>query len=117
MQIKDGDAVADLCFVEAAWTGIPYLSWTEVVIGDPLLRIAYGPGEDQAWTQFPGDITGDDKVNFVDVAKVRLANGAILYTEDSTKNSKYNDLCDLNADGKISFIDVAMVRSLNGTRK
>jgi hypothetical protein len=114
---KDGDLVADLCFVEAAWTGIPYLSWTEVVIGDPLMRVHYGLGEDQAWTQFPGDITGDDKVNFVDVAKVRLANGAVLYTEDSTKNSKYDDLCDLNADGKINFVDVAIVRSLNGTMK
>ncbi|MEN8127676.1 MAG: dockerin type I domain-containing protein [Planctomycetota bacterium] len=112
---KDGDLKADMCFVEAAFSGIPYLSWTEVVIGDPLMRIVYGPGEPEVWTPFSGDVNGDDKVNFVDVAKVRLSNGSALYTDDSDNNSKYNDLCDINADGKINFIDVAKVRLLNGT--
>ena len=112
---KDGDSRADLCFVEAAFSGIPYLSWTEVVIGDPLMRIAYGPGDSAAWRQFHGDVTGDDKVNFIDIAKVRLAKGSMLYGVDN--NRKYNDLCDFNADGKINAIDVAKVRLWNGTRR
>jgi len=117
MADKDGDSKADLSFVEAAWTGIPYLSWTEVVIGDPLMRVAYGPGESESWTPFPGDVNGDDKVNFVDVAKVRLSNGSMLYSQDADNGSKYKDLCDVNKDGKINFIDVAKVRLWNGTRR
>lgn len=37
---SDCDGFADVTFVEAAFTSIPYLSWAEVVIGDPLMRIA-----------------------------------------------------------------------------
>ncbi len=40
---EDGNGVADMCFVEAAFTAIPYLSWAEVVIGDPLMRPRLGP--------------------------------------------------------------------------
>ena len=81
------------------------------------MRIAYGPGEPEAWTQFPGDVNGDDKVNFMDVAKVRLRNGAVLYTDNPVNNDKYHDLCDINRDGKINYIDIAKVRLLNGTIK
>jgi len=111
------DDVADLTFVEAAWTGVPYLSWTEVVIGDPLMRIAYGPGEAEAWTQFSGDVNGDDRVNIFDIAIVRRNNGGMLNSEIMAIRDKYSDLCDLNKDGRINIFDIAIVRSLNGTMK
>ena len=34
---------ADLSFVEPAYTAIPYLSWAEVVLGDPLMRLRLAP--------------------------------------------------------------------------
>jgi hypothetical protein len=40
----DGDGIADMTFIEAAFSAMPFLSWSEVVLGDPLMRIAYGPG-------------------------------------------------------------------------
>lgn len=114
---SDMDGQADLSFVESVFTGIPFLSWSEVTIGDPLMRIAYGPGEATAWEPFEGDINGDNKVNFIDIIKVRIADGALLYTEDISKYNKYNDLCDINQDGKVNFIDVIMVRLKDGTAR
>ena len=52
-----------MTFVEAAFTGIPYLSWSEIVIGDPLMQIAYGPGEDMSWEQKEGDVNQDGYVS------------------------------------------------------
>lgn len=44
----NGDQVGDLTFVEAAYSGVPYISWATVVVGDPLLSVritsASGPG-------------------------------------------------------------------------
>ena len=40
----DGDGIGDLTLVEAVYTAIPYLSWSEVLIGDPLMRLHAGPG-------------------------------------------------------------------------
>ena len=114
---SDFDGRADLTWVEAAFTGIPFLSWAEVVIGDPLMRIAYGPGEETAWTPFPGDVNGDNRVNIVDIAKVRQANGGVLYASDPVAKDKYYDLADINADGRVNIVDIALVRSLNGTVK
>jgi len=111
------DDVADLTFAEAAWTGIPYLSWSEVVIGDPLMRISYGPGEAEAWEQFPGDVNRDDRVNIFDIAIVRSKNGGMLNSANPVIRDKYSDLCDLNKDGRINIFDIAIVRSLNGTMK
>jgi hypothetical protein len=113
---ENGDGFADLTFVEAAFTGIPYLSWAEVVIGDPLMRIAYGPGE-QAWTPFLGDVNKDDKVDTTDVSTVRWCDGGGLYSDDSTMRVKYIDLCDFNHDGKVDSTDVSVVRYCNGTSR
>jgi hypothetical protein len=110
------DGYADLTFVEAAFTGIPYLSWSEVVIGDPLMRIAYGAGG-SAWTPFLGDVNRDDKVDTTDISIVRWYNGGILYSDDSAIRSKYVDLCDFNCDGKIDSTDVSIVRYCNGTSR
>lgn len=40
----DGDGIGDLTLVEATFTGLPYLSWSEVMIGDPLMRLHLGRG-------------------------------------------------------------------------
>jgi hypothetical protein len=108
------DGYADLTFVEAVFTGIPYLSWSEVVIGDPLMRVAYGPGG-EAWSPFHGDVNRDDKVDIVDVSTVRWCNGGALYSDDPGLRNKYIDLCDFNCDGKIDTTDVSIVRYYNGT--
>ncbi|MHC4553322.1 MAG: dockerin type I repeat-containing protein, partial [Planctomycetota bacterium] len=113
----DHDSRADLAFVEAAFTAIPFLSWAEVVIGDPLMRIAYGPGESEAWTQFSGDVNGDDRVNIIDISKVRRSNGGMLHSQNPLLREKYSDLCDINRDGRTNIIDIVRVKSLNGTVK
>jgi hypothetical protein len=110
------DGYADLTFVEAAFTGIPYLSWSEVVIGDPLMRIAYGPGG-EAWTPFRGDANRDDKVDIIDVTTVRYCDGGGLYSNDPAMRAKYIDLCDFNCDGNISNPDVLTVRYCDGTSR
>lgn len=40
----DGNGVGDMTFAEAAFASIPYVSWAEVVVGDPLMRLRVGPG-------------------------------------------------------------------------
>jgi hypothetical protein len=45
---SDGDYVAEMTFVESAYSAMPYLSWATVVVGDPLMRLHrvdnVGPG-------------------------------------------------------------------------
>jgi hypothetical protein len=114
---KDGDAVADLCFAEAAWTGIPYLSWTEVVIGDPLMRVHYGPGAPQAWEPVRGDVNCDGMVNIRDLVYLRNLNHCggepSLYDADPVKRKQYEDLCDLNKDGCNDMRDLVILKNLN----
>ncbi len=105
----DGDGIADLTFVEAAFTAIPYLSWSEIVIGDPLMRIAYGPGE-QAWWQIYGDTDNNGTLNFADVMFIRRSSGGKLETTDQSAFERYNDLCDIDQNGTINFADVMFAR-------
>jgi hypothetical protein len=110
---ETGDGIADLTFVEAAFTSIPFLSWAEVVIGDPLMRIAYGPGG-KAWQPFAGDINLDGRVNSYDVYLVRRADGGVLNTTDPVFFDRYNDLCDINQDGRVNSYDVYLARRNDG---
>ncbi len=105
---SDSDGYADMTFIEAAFTGIPYLSWSEVVIGDPLMRIAYGPGG-QAQSVVPGDINGDGQKDITDVYLWTQYYLGSLNSEDPNIFDMYNDLCDLNHDGQINFIDYALL--------
>jgi hypothetical protein len=107
----DGDGKADLTLVEAAFTAIPYLSWSEVLIGDPLMRIAYGPGG-TAWTVRQGDTNTDGLINFKDVRLLNLALGGQLNSTDPNTFNLYNDLCDFNQDGIINFKDVRILNLL-----
>lgn len=62
----DGDGVADLTVVEAIFTAMPYLSWTEVVIGDPLTRLRVGPGGVVNPDPIRPDADADGDVDLVD---------------------------------------------------
>jgi hypothetical protein len=107
----NGDGKADLTLAEAAFTAIPYLSWSEVLIGDPLMRIAYGPGG-LAWTPKQGDANFDGIINFKDVRLLNLALGGQLNSSDPTTFNLYNDMCDFNQDGIINFKDVRVINLL-----
>ncbi len=106
---ENGDGFADLSFVEAAFTGLPYLSWSEVAIGDPLMRIAYGPGG-FAWNQLQGDCNNDGFANVRDVRAFSNAQYGVLNTTDQASFDRYNDLCDLNKDGYINTKDVRILQ-------
>lgn len=110
---SNGDGKADLTFVEAAFTAIPFLSWSEVVIGDPLMQIAYGPGQ-KAWYPLLGDANNDGRVNFFDMWLIRGRVGGMLNTTDETAFERYNDLCDVNKDGIINFFDMWAARANMG---
>jgi len=110
---NDGDEIADLTFVEAAFTAIPFLSWSEVVIGDPLMQIAYGPGQ-KAWYQLLGDANNDGRVNMFDLWLIRGKIGGTLNTTNETAFGKYDDLCDVNKDGRINFFDMWLARGNMG---
>ena len=107
----DSDGKADLTFVEAAFTSISFLSWSEVVIGDPLMRIAYGNGG-AAWTKLCGDANNDGKINIKDVRALKRFYGGDLYSSDPQKYAKYDDLCDFNDDGRINIKDVRDLKAV-----
>ena len=110
---SDGDGIADLTFIEAAFTAIPFLSWTEVVIGDPLMQIAYGAGG-KTWTPLYGDANNDGRVNFFDLWLIRGRVGGTLNTTNETAFEQYDDLCDINKDGRINFFDMWVARGNMG---
>ncbi len=110
---NDGNGKADLTFVEAAFTAIPFLSWSEVVIGDPLMQIAYGPGG-PAWTPLLGDTNNDGKINIKDVRDLKMASepDSDLNSTDPDRFNRYNDLCDFNQDGRVNIKDVRIFKNL-----
>lgn len=112
---RDGDGRADLTFVEAAWSAIPYLSWSEVVIGDPLMRISYGPGQPKSWDCLFGDTNLDKKVGSIDVYIVRYFYGGILNTNEMEWFNRYYDLADVDQNGLVNSLDLYIVRFLYGT--
>ncbi|MGA1979736.1 MAG: hypothetical protein ABSG99_04110 [Sedimentisphaerales bacterium] len=109
----NNDGRADLTLVEAAFTAIPYLSWSEVLIGDPLMQIAYGPGG-KAWTPLYGDADNSGRVNFLDIAQIKLKMGGALTNTSQTAFDLYNDLCDIDKNGRINFFDVEFAKSNMG---
>jgi len=66
---EDEDGRADLTAVEAFFTGLPFLSWSEVFIGDPLMRLAFNEqgGGIAPPENGPGDANGDGFVDFDDL--------------------------------------------------
>jgi hypothetical protein len=106
---ENGDGLADLTFIEAAYSAIPYLSWSEVVIGDPLMRIAYGPGA-EVWTRLTGDANNDGRVTYYDLYCVKINLGGKLNSQNQSDFDKYNDLCDVNKDGAVTYYDLYLVK-------
>ena len=115
---EDGDLAGDLCFAEAAFSAMPYLSWAEVAVGDPLMRLHEGPGAriyvDAAGTTFePGDCDGDGNVDAADATWVlsALNNGETAFGDD-----RYDDRADIDRDGYVEFSDLdALLDVLWGT--
>jgi hypothetical protein len=105
----DGDGRADMTLVETAFTAIPYLSWSELLIGDPLMRIAYGPGG-LAWTPLLGDANNDGVVNIKDVRLLKMAMDSQLNSTDPAIFGPYNDMCDFNQDGCVNIKDVRILK-------
>lgn len=109
---KDGDSRADLCFVEAAFSGIPYLSWTEVVIGDPLMRIQYNDqAENEAWFPLEGDVDDDGRINYRDLLLIKQHfGGSILPGASLASIEEYDDKCDVDKDGRINYKDMILTK-------
>lgn len=63
----DLDGTADLCWAEAAVSALPYLSWSEVILGDPLMRLTRGPGGLAQVQECPGDANDDGRVTGEDI--------------------------------------------------
>ena len=95
----DGDDYADMTFAEAAFTALPYLSWSEVVLGDPLMRIAYGNGGIARSERLVGDVNLDGVVDPCDLGLIGNSLGSTF------GDGLYNDLMDLNYDGTIDYHD------------
>ena len=111
----NGDEKGDLTFVEAAFTGIPYLSWSEVVIGDPLMRIHYGPGEEEAWSPLLGDVDDNNRVDYWDMFLVKYHfGGTINAGVENAMFAKYNDKADFDKNGTIDYWDLLIVKQRFG---
>jgi hypothetical protein len=115
----DLDGAADLTFVEAAFTGIPFLSWAEVVIGDPLMKIRYTDNPQQgAWCRLDGDVNLDGRVNYLDIYVVNSHyGGSILPGASQESYEKYNDLGDIDKDGRVNYRDLLLTKQYFGRRQ
>jgi hypothetical protein len=57
----------------------------------------------------PGDVTGDGRVNIIDVATIGLNWGKITGPPDYWQGDESADKADLNNDGRVNIIDTAIV--------
>ncbi len=99
----DADGIGDLCLAEAMFTALPYLSWSEVVIGDPLMRLRTGPGGLVSLVKFPGDADGDAYTGPLDLNIVLDA-----YNQDIGQ-PWYDPAADLDQDGYVGAFDLNIV--------
>ncbi len=111
---SNGDGRAELTLVEAAFSALPYLSWSEVLIGDPLMRITYGPDFNSAWTPPQGDTNCDGIVNTKDFyAFARSFYGKLESVDPNNPDvyEVYDDMCDFNEDGIVNTTDWPVLRA------
>jgi hypothetical protein len=105
---EDWDGVGDMTFVEAAFTSLPYLSWAEVVVGDPLMRVRMGPGGLADLEGCSGDATGDGAVTLADYGVFLSSYGSQI------GDDHYVPDCDLDQDGDVDLVDYSIFVSLFG---
>lgn len=101
----DGDGESDLTLIESIYTATPFLSWTEVVLGDPLTRVHEGPGGKIKVAPRPGDADRDDYVGFSDVLLV------LSHFDSVLAEPAYSVLADVTEDGRVDGDDINMVLS------
>ena len=111
LEDTDGDDRADLTFVEAAFSAIPFLSWSEVVIGDPLMRIAYGPGCN-LWWHLDGDADNNGEVNTWDIRRMRDTKGGNLSYYGQENHVIYDDLSDFDHNGIVNIDDIKIMQTM-----
>jgi len=85
----------NLTWVEAAWTAMPVCSWQQLVIGDPLARIARTRDDLDAngsvdiddlfrWYESPSDVNGDGSVNDTDARVLEVSIRGVETTANFT---------------------------------
>lgn len=100
----DGDGVGDMTLVEAAFSAIPYLSWSSVLIGDPLMRLRAGPGGlINVNGGCPADVNGDSFVGSADRGSVLSSYNAAI------GDPRYDPAADVNRDGVVGYSDYVLV--------
>ncbi len=105
----DGDGVGDLSLVEAIYSALPYLSWSEVALGDPLMRLRIGPGEVVDLTPRVGDVNDNGVVDWADVVAVLAAYDSVV------GDPVYRVQADVTQDGAIDGADLSAVAAHYGT--
>jgi len=107
----DGDGIGDMTLVEAGFTAVPYLSWSEVLIGDPLMRLRLGPGGLVNPTETcPADVNGDGFVGYAD--RLRVLRSYNRWIGDP----QYDPGADIDRDGFVGYYDqLQVLRSYNRT--
>jgi hypothetical protein len=105
----NGDGVGDLTLAEAMFSSLPYVSWAEVVIGDPLMRLRTGPGGIAELSDPPGDTDGDGYVGFLDIVAVLDGYGANI------GDPLYHPGYDLDHNGQVAYPDAEIIESVYGT--
>jgi len=105
----NGDGVGDLTLAEAAFTALPYISWSEVLIGDPLMRLRLGTGDIMPHGHCPSDTNGDGIVSISDYVTI----GDAIFTQIGCEG--YDPDADVNHDGIVSIFELAEVKSSYNT--
>ncbi|HRX87334.1 MAG TPA: hypothetical protein P5572_20095 [Phycisphaerae bacterium] len=103
MRDDDQNGVGDLTLAEAVFSGLPYLSWSEVLIGDPLMRLHVGPGTIVDIAPHWGDVDDDGIVGYDDVLEALEAYGT------QVGDAAYDLLADGNEDGVVDDADLEIV--------
>ncbi|MEQ9455192.1 MAG: hypothetical protein RLN76_11465 [Phycisphaeraceae bacterium] len=109
-------AFQGLTWVEAAWSGIPYLSWQNMVLGDPLARatiVNVNLGD------VPGDIDLNAMVNLRDLELLATLLGDPAFDLDGDLDTDADDIAfwvrdifgselgDTNLDFKVDLVDLS----------
>lgn len=105
----DGDGVADLALVEAVYSSLPYLSWSAVFIGDPLMRLRSGPGGIVNLNRTcPADLNCDGVVNAMDRMRIAYSWSTMM------GQPKYDPGADVDRNGVVTSYDNMIVSYMYG---